>query len=489
MTDTQQLPPQELHAEQATLGACLVEPGAVDRVAQTQLKPSDFFREAHKDIFRAILHEANEGKPVDLTTVSARLRSLGKLDAIGGVAYLPALIAEAPTAAHAARYAEIVIDRADLRAAISLAADIRASTDRPGITGDEALAAAQEELDAIRSRRRTYAAGESVEEIVAWGGARLLAEIEHPSPVEGPRLGVDSIDRITGGLRPPCAVVLMGDTSTGKTSALCQFTIETARLGMGVAYIDLETNRYNIMRKLVQQACGVDMFRARTRIVDSATRDAQLTKAAEALEHVRGLPIHVEDPKRISFDTLLALVRQLDRERKPGLVIIDYLQLIQCDIGANRYSALFDASKQLSALAHMLGNTTVYASQVTVTEQGAFRVRSAPDAEHDADVTLTAMKLLPLDVPKDMDRREVPRVYKGSPRARMSVTKARQGITGVGELFWSDAWQRVFDYREAGRHIDLGNYRRDQFTPEEWSQLTAGAQAGRDEPSAPWVGE
>jgi replicative DNA helicase len=490
MTDTHdQLPPQDLHAEQATLGGCLVEPGAVDRVLGTQLKPADFYREAHRTIYQAILHVANEGRPVDIVTVSARLKSLGKLDDVGGGEYLSrGLIREAPTAAHVAGYAEIVIDRADLRAANSLAADIRASTERPGITGAEALGAAQERLDEIRSSRRTYAAGESLEEIVAWGGPRLLAEIERPSPVEGPRFGVESVDRVTGGLRPPCAALLMGDTSTGKTSALCQLALETARQGIGVGYIDLETSRYNIMRKVVQQACGVDMFRARTRLVDGDTKDAEMAATTDALEHIRGLPVHIEDPKRLTLPGLVALARQLHRERRPELLIIDYLQLLQCEPGANRYSALFEASKQLTALAHMLGNTTVFASQITVTEAGAFRVRSAPDAEHDADLTLTAMKLLPLNVGRDIDRREIPRLYKGSPRARIGVTKAREGITGVGELFWSDAWQRFFDYGEAGKHIDLGGYRREQFAPDEWGQLCEGARAARDEPPAPWVG-
>lgn len=481
-------PPQDLHAEQATLGAMLVEPGAVDRVVQTSIGAPDFYRSVHGIVFEAIIAEHNDGKPVDIVTISARLRRDGKLDGIGGLVYLQVLTREAPTAAHAARYAEIVLDKARLRQAITLSADLREQAYRSGAEGTDVLASHQERLDGMVTARRQYAPGEGIDSLVRWAGPLLTAQIEHPEPVRGARFGIGPVDRTTGGLRPPCYAVLLAETGTGKTALQCQLLLESARHGMRGAYIALEGGRQAIMRRLAQQVSGVDMFRATTNDARTkAERDADVAEVTKAFAHLDGLPIHIEDPKNLPFGELVALIRQLRREQKSELVIIDYFQKLRRPRGADAWSALTEMSNELQSLTHSLGIAMVSASQVSVTENGEWYTRGGKDIKHDNDMHMVLLKYLPEDAPANLDAREKSRALQSSPRARISNTKAREGITGYSDLYWSDEWQRVFTYIEAGKHVDLALDDKAQFTADEWQQLMAGKAARDDAPPAEGV--
>lgn len=471
-SDEQGLPPQDLRAEQATLGSMLVESGAVDRVIATGLQAADFFRAAHATIYEAILHEHTRDRPMDLVTICNRLRDAGKLDEVGGGAYLNALIIDhTPTAAHAVRYAKIVQDKAKLRALLSLSADMREWIYAGENEAKAVLGMTIAGLDRIEGQRPSGVTGQTAAELVEWRGGQLMQELENPEPVRGGRWEIDGLDRITGGLRPPCFAVLLGDTSTGKTAALCQLVLESARAGMRGGYIALETGRAAIHDKLVQQTSGVDLFKARTRHMDTATKARWLASVADAEEHVRGLPIRVEDPSDLPFGELRALIRRLHREYEAELLIVDYLQKIPPTPGVHTWTDLRSMSNRLQSLAQNLGIVIVVGSQVTRVPGVGWQVRGAKDVEHDADIVVTLLKLLPVASSSRPDEREKGLTYIESPRARMLASKARRGPVGSCDVFWSAAWQRFFDLREAARWVTIDDEMRDAFSPEEQARL------------------
>lgn len=477
--DEEGLPPQDLRAEQATVGAMLVEPGAVDRVIATGLQASDFFRAAHATIYEAILHEHGRDRPMDLVTISNRLRNIGKLDEVGGGAYLNALIIDhTPTAAHAVRYAKIVQDKAKLRALLSLSADMREWIYAGDNEGSAVLGMTIAGLDRIEGQRPSAVMGQTVAELVEWRGGQLMRELEKPQSVRGARWEIEGLDRITGGLRPPCYAVLLGGTGTGKTAMLCQLTLESARTGMRCGYIDLETGRAAVHDKLVQQSSGVDLFKARTRHMNTETKARWLAAVADAEEHVRALPIRVEDPSDLPFGELRALIRRLQREHGAELVVVDYFQKIAPTPGLHTWSDMRSMSNQLQSLAQNLEIVIVVGSQVTRVEGVGWQVRGAKDVLHDADLGITLMKLLPIRSDRP-DERERALAYVQSPRARILVPKARGGPVGSCDVLWSAPWQRFFDLREAGRWVTIDDEMRDAFSPDERARLMEGKQRAK----------
>lgn len=483
MPDTpEQLPPQDLHAEQATLGGCLVEPGAATR-ALAAVSPDCFYREAHQHIFSAITAVHERSEPVDLVTVSGELRNAGKFDTIGGGAYLAAVIREAPTAAHVVAYAKIVGQKAALRRLISASSDVRDIAYSDPADVDDALHRAEALVfDVRRSWDGEYVAnGGSAAELAHRHGGPLLERWAVPQGVSGPRLGIASLDEgLLCGLPTPGLVVIRAETSYGKTALACQCALATAMYGMPVMYFDLETTDAFVMGKWIQQMTGVD---AHWRKKTAATPD-QLGGAADALDRFGKLPIRAEAPGQIDFPTLRARITDIHREQARALYVIDFLQKVRLPERKSSWEALAALVNGLQTLARELETTVLMGSQVTRTDWGDYKTRGARDIEHSADVVLTIRKRLPKRK-ADTDARDVGQVERASPLAFIVVDKHRQGSVGSEAVHWDASWQRFFGLREAGRDIaNIDEYRRD-YDNEQWREIEAGK--AESEP-APWVG-
>lgn len=480
--ETAALPPQDLHAEQATLGGMLVEPGATTR-GLTAVNTADFYREAHRRIYTAIKTIYERSEPVDLVTVSACLRDQGLLDKAGGPAYLAALIHETPTAAHVVRYAKIVAEKASLRRLVSVAADLQGLAYSNPADVDEALHKAESMVAEVRKQKLGGSAlqGEDIASLVAREGPDFLEEMEHPKGVTGPRLGIRSVDEdILGGFPTPGLVVVRAETSYGKTALLCQCARTTAQYGIPVAYFDLETTRGFVMRKMVQQKCGIDRHKARLVGADAKA----LGGAANALEELSKLPLHIEDPGQITFPELRGRIMELHREGRCGLYVIDFLQQISLPERGSAYDALSAITGSLQGLARDLNTTIAVASQVTMTERG-WRTRGAPELQHRGDVVLTPRKKVPKPKRKDLDVMDEERAERESPLALMVVDKYRQGATGWRTVFWHAPSQLFLDLREVAHWVPNVDQYHNDFDPKEWAAIEAGK---TEAPPPHWTG-
>lgn len=390
------LPPQDLDSEQGVLGACLLSYTAVDH-ALPKLEPKDFYREAHQVIFQAMVDISASDEPVDIITVSAKLRRQRKLEGVGGGEYLTALIGHVPSAAHVGRYAEEVLRCSIARQAIHVASELdNAAYNNPDDVA-ELLGATTSKLDLLQERCE-----DGTEPIpTSLSAADDLLHIEERMTrdyeVSVARWGIEDLDRITGGLEDVGYMVLKGATNAGKSSLLCQIILATARaIGDGaeqVVMFGMEERSWRWMQRSVAWLGKFSpaVLQNRPRWQRAKERDA-LEERANTLEErfwdgvaeYAALPIlRASGPQ--SLGSLEAHCKRLLRQAKPVLVVVDYLQLL----GKNEYDteeqAFREVAQRMTRLRDLLACPIVAASQVTKGGDGSEYTFGAKAFEHNAD--------------------------------------------------------------------------------------------------------
>jgi replicative DNA helicase len=467
---TEQLPPQDLHAEQATLGACLIERQAVDLVVAVGLKPQDFYREAHGTIFQALLKEHSAQRPIDLVTITARLKAMQKLDEVGGPTYLAAVLLEAPTAAHVVRYAGIVQERARLRGLISAAAEIRELAWRPDAEADDAVTRANALLDRLNTYGNGGVHGEDAAALVGRAGQGIVEAYERPVKIDGGRLGISPIDEHIGGLPRPGVTIIRGNTSFGKTALMCQIALHSAMAGESVAYINLEGGNETILAKLVQQRSAVDRFQARQ---DGGIKDVDVLKrVGDAADFISGLPLEFYSPGGVRFPELQALITHVRRKTNVDMVIVDFVQQL-VPLARDAYLDAKETSTHLADMAVRLGVALVLGSQVTRTETGELRTRGASEFEHHAEAVITILKKVAPGEDKNTKGYDRSRLERQSPRCYLNLDKWRRGPVDTWAVVWSGARQTFFSLYEAGKTLDMTGLEAD-FSDDEWKEIKRG---------------
>src|SRR5579885_1273192 len=316
------VPPQSLEAEQSVLGGILLENTALDRVVGL-LGAEDFYREAHRRIFRAMLELAERNEPVDLVTLAEALRVRGELAEVGGGAYLAELAERVPTAANVVTYARIVRDRSILRGLIAAATDIATrGYDAPADVG-ALLDDAERRIFAIADRE-VRPAFVRIENVLT-DTIKLIERLyEQKQAVTGVPTGFTDLDRLTAGLQPSDLIIIAGRPSMGKTAFALNIAAHAA----------------------MHAGCGVAIF------------SLAMSEA----------PIYIDDTPALSVLELRAKARRLKREPRArlGLIVVDYLQLMRSAEGKDsREQEISEISRSLKALAKELDVPVIALSQLT----------------------------------------------------------------------------------------------------------------------------
>jgi replicative DNA helicase len=387
------VPPQDLHAEQATLGSVLLEPEAAARVLAL-LGDADFYREAHRTIYRSMQAVARRREPVDLITVSAELRGEGVLDDVGGVAYLTALIGEVPTTAHVVQYARIVLDKSRLRRAVAL-----------GMQTAEAAYEQPEDVQAFLTEleSRTFSLANEVpgagapaaiadtlggeeSEVVAFAEDELREDVR-------PKWGFPSVDSNTGGIRIPSLNVLMAFTGFGKSTLCAGIVYPWALVNQQPTawFTTGEETRAETLLRLVQIHTCLDLspYGIRRGVADYGEEFKE--RLLTAHYEVAGLAkLHIQ-PRRIGFEEFEAQTRQLVRQHGVRLVVLDYLERLDARNPWDRGSKP-ERMERLSDECHRLMSdlriALVVVSQATEDSSGETRTRYTARLENDAHVVL-----------------------------------------------------------------------------------------------------
>lgn len=359
------LPPQDLEAEQATLGAMLMEQGAVSR-AMSIVQEEDFYREAHRRIFAAIRSVDEAGDPVDVVTVGAELRRREQLAAVGGGEYLTRLIGEVPTTAHVIRYATIVHEKAVLRRLITAGAEIQAlAYDNPE---DLSLALDESEQRIFEiAQQRSSREYEEIGPLVHETFRHLEEASSRGDAITGIPTGLRDFDQMTAGLMNGDLIIIAGRPSMGKTSLMINNLAMNAALNekrrVGVGIFSLEMSASQLAEMLLCGRARISSWRLRK----GYARGEDWKRVVHAVDFIDKAEIFIDDTPGISVMEMRSKARRMKLQHDIGLICIDYLQLVTTGAqrSENRHQEIGEVARAMKALARELDVPVVIGSQLS----------------------------------------------------------------------------------------------------------------------------
>ncbi len=389
------LPPQSLEAEQALLGGLMLSNEAWDQIADRVVE-TDFYQKEHRLIFRAIGELAEVDRPRDVVTLAEQLDNVGKLEDAGGLAYLGRLAQDTPGAANIAAYADIVRERSVLRQMISVGNEIANSAYHPeGQNSAALLDAAEGKVFGIADQRSRGNRGfKNIKEILTAAVDRIDELFTRQSPVTGLSTGFNDLDEKTSGLQNADLIIVAGRPSMGKT-AFAMNLAEHVALDQDepVAVFSMEMPGEQLAMRLIASLGRIDLHKLRSGQLEEADWH-RITSAMSLLSHKANL--YIDDSPALTPIELRARARRLKRERGLGLILVDYLQLMQVPgTKENRATEISEISRSMKALAKELSVPIIALSQLNRSlEQRTDKrpimadLRESGAIEQDADVII-----------------------------------------------------------------------------------------------------
>lgn len=367
---TDRLPPQDLAAEQATLGAMLIDHEAAARAFALTEAPS-FYREAHRLIFDAIQAVAETGGAVDPVTVASELRRRGQLAQVGGAEYLTALIDETPTSAHVIRYASIVEEKAVKRALIKLGADLSSAAYDDPESIDDLMAMAMQRVGELAQVRVGRRGAQKASEVAGAMLARLEQAMDERPHITAARTGLPELDRMMGGLGRYGMIVPRGQEKAGKS----MFGLQCA-LSSAVAMHEENTGQVVLCYLLEGQDVWEERALAWLGGMNSAVFTPTLSpldddrkRFAQAARLWRQLPLYLSSTT-FDIDGIILDVRRIALRERVGLVLVDYAQLIQGGSAKSSVENAEEKANRLAALSAELHAPVIVPSQLTDGAEG-----------------------------------------------------------------------------------------------------------------------
>jgi replicative DNA helicase len=361
------VPPHSLEAEQSVLGGLLLDNAAADKIGDI-LFAADFYNDAHRSVFEAIMSLIADNKPADVVTVAEALGSLKKLDYVGGLAYLGALVENVPTAANIRRYAEIVHDRAVLRRLVTAGGEIVEAAYSPlGRSVREILDHAETRVFEIAEQGARGQQGfQELSPVLTQVIERieLLYSRENKSDVTGVPTGFTDLDRMTSGLQEGDLIVIAGRPSMGKTALALNIAEHIAlSFRLPVAVFSMEMGATQLAMRLLGSVGRLDQHKLRTGQIN----EEDWGRLSEALGRLSDAKMHIDETPALNALELRARARRLARQYggKLGAIVVDYLQLMQAVAqGENRATEISEISRSLKALAKELKVPVLALSQL-----------------------------------------------------------------------------------------------------------------------------
>ena len=357
------VPPHSIEAEQAVLGGLMLDNEAWTNVAE-RLNSDDFYRRDHARIFRAVEVLANDSKPFDVVTLAEWLRSHEQLSDVGGMAYLGQLAENTPSAANIAAYADIVRQRSILRGLISAGTQIVESAFRTeGRNPDELLDLAESLVFEIAERESKSRRGfRPIKELLVDALDRIDMLFQRDNPITGVATGFYELDNMTSGLQKSDLVIIAGRPSMGKTAFAINIAQHAAiKEELPVAVFSMEMPSEQLAMRMMSSLGRIDQHKVRTgRLSDDDW--PRLTHSVGILSEAK---MFIDDTPALTPGDLRARCRRLAREHGIGLIVIDYLQLMQVPgTKENRATEISEISRSLKALAKELSCPVIALSQL-----------------------------------------------------------------------------------------------------------------------------
>jgi len=432
----QKLPPQNIEAEQSLLGSLLIDKDAIIRIADI-VGPEDFYHDKHKMIFEAILDLFRKREPIDLLTLSNRLIDKGQLETIGGRTYLVSLSNAVPTSSHVVNYAEIVQKKATLRNLISAASEIT----KIGYDQEEEVV---DLLDRAEQRLFSVSQGHQKQMFVPINSIlnetfeRIDELHKEKGKLRGVPTGYNDLDNLLAGLQKSDLLILASRPSVGKTTLALDIARNVAtKHKVPVGIFSLEMSKEQLVDRLLCAEANVDLWKMRTGRLSDREEDDDFPRIGHALGVLSEAPIFIDDGAIANIMDIRTKARRLQMEHGLGLLIVDYLQLMEAKYRTdNRVQEISEISRGLKQIAKELNIPVLALSQLnrgvetrTPPIPKLADLRDSGSIEQDADIVMFIYREAVYKRDLEFDRKNL---------AEIHIAKHRNGPTGMVKLYFDE---------------------------------------------------
>ena len=425
------IPPQNIDAEKSLLGAILIDQEVLIDVVEI-VKATDFYDKRHGKIFAGMIRLYQNHEGVDLITVTDELKKNGHLDEIGGSTYLAELTNHVPTAAHASSYAEIVSQAAVRRRLIKASADINSLAFDENLTVPQLLGQSEAELFSVSDSSLKQDLT-SISDILDTSFDRINDLYVNKGVLRGVKTGYRDLDNMTAGLQRSDLIILAARPAMGKTTLVTNLAYNVATIEKKtVLFFSLEMSKEQLIDRMLADAAGVDSWNIRT----GNLSEEDFAKLAEASGEMAEAPIFIDDTPGVSVLEMRTKARRAAHDGELGLIIIDYLQLMQgsgsAQANGNRVQEVSEISRGLKLLARELNVPVIALSQLSRSVENRSPqipqladLRESGSIEQDADIVMFIYR----------------EAYYNPETERENITdlilaKHRHGPTGTVELYF-----------------------------------------------------
>lgn len=440
---SEKLPPQNTEAEQCLLGCLMLDKDAIIKVVDS-IKSEDFYKSIHQDIYQAMADIYGRSDPIDILSVSARLKERDKLEDIGGSAYLTSLINTVPTATHVSNYAKIVRQKKILRDLISASEEIGLSAFDESEEVDVLLDRAEKTVFGIGQRSLTQQFL-PIKDILSDTFERLDELSKYAGKMRGVPTGFTDLDKILGGLQKSDLVVLAARPSMGKTSLALDITRNIAIYeNKPVGLFSLEMSKDQLADRLLASLANINLWNLRNGRL-SADDYSRIQHAMGSLSEA---PLYIDDAGSVNILQIRAMARRLQANKGLSLIVIDYLQLME---PMNKFQSavqqVTENSRSLKMLAKELNVPVLVLSQLSRAVEARVPqiprladLRESGAIEQDADVVMFIYR---------EDKYNENSLQKNI--AKILIEKHRNGPTGGIDLYFDE-------HRVSFKNLDKGEY-------------------------------
>jgi len=423
------IPPQNIDAEMSLLGAVLIDEETLADVSE-HVTVGDFYDKRHGMIYGAMMRLYEKHKPVDLLTLTDELKKKNDIETIGGSAYLTELTNYVPTAAHAAAYAELVASKAVRRRLIKASGDISELGFDEEYTTQELLEKAEAELFSVsdQSLKQDLV---SLESILTDSFDRLEELHRNKGSLRGVRTGYRDLDNMTAGLQRSDLIILAARPAMGKTTLVTNLAYNVATVAkQPVLFFSLEMSKEQLVDRMLSDASGVDAWAIRT----GNLTDDDFSKLSDAMGEMAEAPIFIDDTPGLSVLEMRTKARRAAHDRPLGLIIVDYLQLMQGSGrgDGNRVQEVSEISRGLKLIARELNVPVIALSQLSRSVESRnpqipqlADLRESGSIEQDADIVMFIYREAYYN--PETERENI---------TDLIISKHRNGPTGKVELYF-----------------------------------------------------
>ena len=429
------IPPQNIEMEQSLLGCLLIDKDAIIKIADI-INPDDFYRDIHRFIFENIRELYEHREPIDLLSLGSRLEEKKKLEEIGGRSYLTSLANAVPTSSHVVHYAQVVQSKATLRRLLKAASEITELGYLENLAIEKLLDQAEQKLFGVSQKylKRTFI---GIHDVLTETFDRIDELHKGSGKLRGVPTHYPDLDNILAGLQKSDLIILAARPSVGKTTLALDIARQVAvKSKETVGIFSLEMSKEQLVDRMLCSEAEVDLWKMRTGKLSDQGENDDFSRITQAMAVLSEAKIFIDDSANSNVMEIRTKARRLQSEHGLGLIVLDYLQLMEGSGQENRVQEVSEISRNLKAIARELNVPVLALSQLSRGVESRDShiprladLRESGSIEQDADVVLFIYreKVYQQDLPPDKAN-----------LAEILIAKHRNGPTGKIKLFFDE---------------------------------------------------